>query len=632
MENNKSKMNFRAATVPISAGRPASLDEKTRSVEVIAATETPVEVFDWRRLEVVNEILLMDGLEMPKSRQVPLLDSHSRYATSSVLGSLRDMRTENGQLVGRAFFSTVPEAESPFTKVREGHLTDFSIGYKIIKDEWVPAGKTATIKGRTFEGPMSVVTRWRVKELSTVPIGADENATARSAGDNKGENRNMENEAIEKARAEERERVIEVDGLCRHFGFPGMAAELIRDGATVDQARQAILEAVNAREAAKEKSRKYYPPIDDGYSPSTVTRDEKDKRAAAIIDGLTLRAGFNLEKPAPGADEYRSLSLLDIAKESLLANGVRVRGMNAHEIAREALGQRAAATADFPYLLAGTVNKVLRRAYEEAPATYEAWVNITDGRDFKEMSRNQLSEGPDLLEVPELAPYTYGTFGESKEVFAIKKYGRMFAISREAIVNDDLAAFTRIPKAFSLSAKRLVNQSVYAILTTNAAMSDGVTLFHSSHGNVGTGAAPGNGSLSEGRKLMRLQTGIAGQILNIAPRFLIVPAALETDCDQLLNSLASLEDNKNANVVNPFYRKLDLVVEGLLDATSAAAWYMAADPKAIDTIELCFLNGQRTPYLETREGWTVDGVEYKVRIEFGVKAIDWRGLFYNAGA
>ena len=174
-------MRYRTMSIRLAGdGTPATLDADSRSFEVIGATEAPVEVFDYERLEVVPEILLMDGCEMPGNRQVPLLDTHNRWDTASVLGSYRQMDVAKDQLVGRVFFSNTTEAESPYTKAREGHLTDFSVGYRVIESQWVDAGQKATVRGRSFEGPLRVTTRWRVKELSICPIGADEAAKARS--------------------------------------------------------------------------------------------------------------------------------------------------------------------------------------------------------------------------------------------------------------------------------------------------------------------------------------------------------------------------------------------------------------------------------------------------------------------
>ena len=58
---------------------------------------------------------------------------------------------------------------------------------------------------------------------------------------------------------------------------------------------------------------------------------------------------------------------------------------------------------------------------------------------------------------------------------------------------------------------------------------------------------------------------------------------------------------------------------------------MAAAPNMVDTIEYGFLDGNEL-YTEQREGFDVDGMQFKVRMTFGAKAIDWRGLYKNAGA
>ena len=170
-EENKQteKMGYRSAAVEQRAeGGPVSLDPQTMSVQVVAATEAPTEIFDMERMGVVREVLLMSGLEMPKNRQVPCLDSHSRENTSSIIGSFRWIETEADKLVGRVYFSEADEAAGPWLKVKEGHLTDFSIGYRVIDSVWIPAGKSKEIKNKLFEGPLKVVSRWRLKELSAV--------------------------------------------------------------------------------------------------------------------------------------------------------------------------------------------------------------------------------------------------------------------------------------------------------------------------------------------------------------------------------------------------------------------------------------------------------------------------------
>jgi hypothetical protein len=138
-------------------------------------------VYDWDR-GAISEILLMSGAELPATGQLVMLDAHSRYETSDIIGSVRDIRIEGGALVGRAYFSAAPEAEGPWIKTKEGHLTDFSIGYRVDDKNavWIPEGQTALVEGKSYAGPVRVTTKWIPRELSAVPIGADQNAKARS--------------------------------------------------------------------------------------------------------------------------------------------------------------------------------------------------------------------------------------------------------------------------------------------------------------------------------------------------------------------------------------------------------------------------------------------------------------------
>ena len=181
-------MSFVTRATPLGDGRPLTLDESARSVEVVASTQAPVTVFDFEEWQPVREVLLMSGCQIPESGRVPLLDCHSREHAGDIVGSFDHIRVEDGpqgpQLVGRAVFSATPDGEAPFRKVVEGHLTDVSVGYDVIAYQRIRAGEVAVIEGVTYEGPLRVTTQWRLLELSCVPIGADSFAKMRSAINN----------------------------------------------------------------------------------------------------------------------------------------------------------------------------------------------------------------------------------------------------------------------------------------------------------------------------------------------------------------------------------------------------------------------------------------------------------------
>jgi hypothetical protein len=173
----------------------------------------------------------------------------------------------------------------------------------------------------------------------------------------------------------------------------------------------------------------------------------------------------------------------------------------------------------------------------------------------------------------------------------------------------------------------------YAQLTSNPVMGDGVQLFHSSHANIcSTPGAPGISTIAEAIKLMKKQKGLKGkQRLNLVPQFFIAPVALEGVAEVFFRSERFDDTDKGATTVNPYAgTRFTRVYDPRLDDTSETAWYLAGPSDK--TVRVFFLRGQRAPYLEAREGWTVDAVQWKVRIDCAAKAVDWKALVYNAGA
>lgn len=682
------KLTFRKVTqAKNGSGAPASLDEDTRSVEVIGATETPAQVYDWQRGQVVNEVLLMSGLEIPSNRQIPLIDSHMRYSTNAVLGSYREMAIEGDKLVGRAFFSAVPEAESPYIKVREGHLTDFSIGYRVIDSEWVPAGETRKIKGRSFKGPVKVTTRFRAKELSVVPIGADEQAKARAelshqtkpqkteakkmnerlrkllearglspdatedeawaflvenplpsrsaGGGNEpgpgagGASTTDANEVRATAAAEERQRIAEINAMCEPRSVPDDMRQGFIDNATsVDTARAAVMqwELENNQTAGGMGHR----------SPIENIADEVDKFRAAAQHALYMRAdipGVKIENLAAGAEDLRGWTLVEVARHVLRLHNLPTGGHKRQMI------DRAMTTDDFPHLLSNVANKALQAGWESADETWSVWVGTGSVSDFKIHTAARASETDDLLEVPEHGEYKYGERSETFEQYQVLTFGRMFALTRQTIINDDLGGLTDTPFQHGESASRKLGDLVYAVLTANAAMGDGVALFAVVRGNLQESGSPvGIASVGAGVLAMKSQKDIKGKRrLNIRPRFYIGPVATEGAAEVFFKSEKFADSNTvatdsslAATRANPYAGGyITRVYESRLDDDSETAWYLAG-PKG-KTVKLFFLDGIKTPYMETKKGWSVDGMEYKVRIDAGAKAMMHEGLYKDPG-
>jgi hypothetical protein len=366
-------------------------------------------------------------------------------------------------------------------------------------------------------------------------------------------------------------------------------------------------------------------------------RDETQTRIHGIEQALLNR----MVPAAPLSEagrQYRGMTLLELGREHMERCGYDVRGLGRAELASRMLQFRSGGmgTGDFAQLFANVATKRLRMAYEENGASYRIWARRAPNlSDFKAITVAQLGSAPDLLQTNEHGEFKYGRLVDGGESYQAITYGRIVNLSRQAIVNDDLRGFDRLVGAFGNSAARLENRLVYAILTANAALADGVALFHADHANLGSGAGSALAftSLSAGRTAMRLQKGLQAEELNITPEWLILPVALEQTGYQL-TSANYVPATQSA--VSEFRAggktALTPVVEALLDANSSTAWYLAANNGAVDTIEYAYVDGFEGPVIEAEPGFEVDGISYKCREDFAAKAIDYRGLYKAPGA
>ncbi|MBL4542032.1 MAG: HK97 family phage prohead protease [Rhodobacteraceae bacterium] len=667
---------------------PNSIDPETRSVEVIWSTGARVrraalfgEPHD-EELSMAPEHVRLERL----NAGAPFLKVHEAHDLDAVIGSVvpGSARIENGQGIARIRLSERNAVGDIWRDIEAGHIRAVSIGYQVHRFE---------ISKPDGQRELWRAVDWTPFEISAVPVGADPAAGFRAKGEHhdcvlhrrdaptsegaspmteqtqtpasdaatpattqptdpvETEDTPMtepksaapdpkvaasetriqpktqatpapDTEAVAtRAREAERDRVSTIYDLAGRLNLErGFAEDLVKRGVSVDESRRLILDQV----AAKSDETRTFSHV----SVPLGGRDERITRRDAVANALLHRYSPTLFQLEDAARQYRGMTLLELARESLGNAGVNTRGLSRDEVATRALHS----TSDFPEILSAVTNKTLRQAYDAYPRTFMLFCRQVLATDFKSMHRVQLGEAPQLLEVGESGEFKRGTLGESKESYKVKTYGRVVAITRQTLINDDLDAFTRIPAMYGNSIAQLESDVVWGIITANPAMADGNALFHATHKNLaGTGAALDVGSVGAARAAMAKQTGLDKKtVLNVRPAFLIVPASLELKAEQLVAQ--NLVPAATSSVVPQSIRTLAPISEPRLDAASETAWYLAASPNQIDTIEYAYLEGQQGAYIETRNGFDVDGVEIKCRLDFGAKAIDWRGLYKNPGA
>ncbi len=287
-------------------------------------------------------------------------------------------------------------------------------------------------------------------------------------------------------------------------------------------------------------------------------------------------------------------------------------------------------TASFSYLLGTSMNKRLLKDYQAWPAEWMRFCTIVPIRDFKQQSRVRLGAFGSLPIVAEDSAYTAVSLTDSAATYVPQKRGNLVTVSREVIVNDDLQAIKQIPTKLAVSAAYTLAEFVYGFLSNNPTIYDGSALFTTGapHTNLGA-AALSSAAMQSGVTAMREQTNYAGKRLGLRPRYLVVPAELEWT-SMVITKSAGVPGSNN-NDINPMLGYVTPIVSAQLSSTTQ--WFLLADPREVDTIEIGFVGGQVNPALFIQDSpllglnFTQDAVTYKVRQEYGGAVVDYRGLY-----
>ena len=576
-----------------------------------------------------DEILSHDAEAVDLSRLQEIgvvLFNHDR---DRVIGRVLDVRLDEVTRKLRATiqFDEDEESERIYQKVCSGTLRGVSVGYAVDVWESVEAGAKSS-NGR-FTGPCEVATRWTPYELSIVSVPADatvgvgrsyvENGDGNMDEQNKDiDVKDQEREATQPAHlvnaeaerqaavAEERARVREIGTMCRQFGVDDVP--YINDGMSVEAVRAAILDKLAQERKAQ---------------PVTVQIDEMDKFRAAATDGLAMRAGMAVENSAPGAEEFRGKRMMRLAAECVERElGKSTHAMDDETIVREAL----TGTGAFPGILSNVAHKSMAQAYQSAPTTYQLWTAQGSNSDFKDATRYRLSEADTLEKMNESGEFQAGGVTEGAAKTSIATYGRMFSLTRQAIINDDMGALQQLPAIYGAAARRMINKMVYKMLQSNPKV-EGAQLFHADHKNLCAEDISIEG-LAKMKAAMAKQKNIKGaEYLNIQPAFIICPVELEVQAAQLISSVV---DPTKANATpNPFANKMTVISEPELE--DAKAFYLAAAAGIAPTIEVTSLNGNLTPTMERAEQFDTLGIKWRIYMDVGVNLLDYRGIQKSTG-
>ena len=603
----------------------------------------------WRHPVVVD----LSGMEIPET--VPLLTNHENR-TDARVGMVR-AKVAGGSLEIEGDIVSDGEAASGIVaQCKAGADWQLSIGADVRESELVKADRE--VNGQMAAAPFYLVSKSVLREVSVVAVGADQSTRMRVSasfnmmhpehvkGEDMEENKNTpvaataakpldQNDIEEAAKAAaegavtaERSRVSAIADICKGE-FPEIEREAVKCGWTPQETTAKVLAALRAARPAA------------GVNVIVRDRPEGAETRAAIEAALCLRGGISpdtLEKSYGAKTVEAGGKAMDMPLKEVLHACLDMEGIAHGRTVDNETIRAAFSTVSLPGILSNVANKKLLDSYRAQPVIAQRLCTSGDLSDFKESERFRLTDVGDLLPVAPDGEIKEGGISEEAAKNQIDTYGKKFCLTRKMIINDDLGGFMRVPAAMGNRAARLIDQLFFARLLKNPAQPDGKALFSAAHKNLLTGASSALSaeSLKKAIQIFLDQTDSDGQPISVEPRILLVPTALKHlaieltkgatlvvagSTDKVVPALNVLAD-ENLQVVSSPY-----LANASYDGASSAAWYLFGQPGQVDTFEIGYLAGRRTPTVERGEtDFNTLGLWFRVYFDVGVREQDHRGM------
>ena len=433
----------------------------------------------------------------------------------------------------------------------------------------------------------------------------------------------------------ERERVAAIRAIC-DGEFPEIEKDAISSGWTPEVVTKKVLETIRAERPAA------------NVHISVKTEPEGDSLRKTIEAAMCLRCGISaddLEKSYDGKTIEAGMREMDMPLKQLLVECMKLDGIPYGRGFDNETIRAAFSSVSLPGILSNVANKKLLKSFESQPIIATKLCSTGDLNDFKENDRFRLTDVGDLLPVGADGEIKDGGVTEEAAKNQLETYGKKFCLTRKMIINDDLGAFMKVPVAMGNRAARLIDQLFFSRLLKNPVQLDGKALFSAAHKNLLTGAtsALSSDSLKKAIQMFLDQVDADGQPISVEPKFLLVPTALKHLAIELTRGATLITAGGADNVVRPALNILadenlqvvssPYLANSAYEGASSTAWYLFGDPHQVDTWEIGYLKGKRTPTVERGEtDFNTLGLWFRVYFDLGVREQEHRGMVKSAGA
>jgi hypothetical protein len=643
----KASADLLRLTAPVEITAAAGDEKKTPAVQIVAYDGGEMRLPGWG-----NVVVDLAGADV--SGAIPILSAHGE-ALADIVGQGRATITGNTIHVTGILTDATSAGQQVIALARSGIMPQASIGFAPAKREHISAGATIRVNGRSFtagESGLLVIRAGKLREISLVPIGASPGTSvsisAKGQRQMSTDNQNTTNDDQIKADGaallpENQPGLTDFDRVQARWN-----RETWHDPAGLprQRAQRVMLEAVAGRIPYEDFERELLrAQLSDTRIALLKTdmpkgpgiRSSGREPAGAVLEAALLcHMGHEaLGVKALGADvmqhgrEARIHHIMDFVRACLQTDGIEA------PLGRDEMIRAAFSTTSLPGVLSNVANKLLADAYRSFPSAARMVARRLSTNDFKTHTGYRLTGDAVLKEMGPAGEIQHGTLGESSYTFSVRTYARMFGLTRQDIINDDLGAFDEIPRMLGRGAAIALEELFWTLVLANTS-----NFFHADKNNLIDDPLASEG-LGVAVETMLKLVDADGHPVNVVPRYLLVPPELKKTADELYRSTtvntggaATATQVPNASV---FFGLYEPIVSPYLSnenfsGYSATGWYLFGSPSDVAAFGIAYLSGQDGPIVEQVDPPSnVLGIHWRGYQDFGVCQIDPRGAVMSSG-
>ena len=648
-------------------------------------------------------VIAAEGVEVHGGADtIPILRDHDGKRP---VGHGKPIVASDSLQVEGTISQTSDDAKQIIEASRNGYPWQASIGGRMTeKPTFVKAGKSVTVNGRRQSGPVYVVNAFMWTETSVVSVGADADRATTSiaaTSDPKGLDMDfqewLEAQGFEDVSDTQRQ-TLRAAYDAEHKSDDAIELDKLKASNALDEMRA---EAVTVSKELKKISRisaQYGDRCDDSLIDSLEAKALTGKISAETFELELLKASRPLPNGSGTAPAYAGADCNAItaalcnsigmdeesvsnslkaevgvkAAEKAMNDAATLRGFNVHKLIHTVLhahgrsvspgqgiddsvlasalecGSNVRASAGFstvslPGILSRVANKAMLQSYNDGMGVAREFCAETDTTDFKQFDRYRMTEAGDFEELGATGEIKSSTLTEETLSNQVKTYGRMFGITRQMLINDDLGAMLAIPSLLGKMAARTLEKSVISLLANASTGAASTNFFFSTSSakkkaNYAAGAATALDidALGTAYKLFLDQVDSQGNPIMVEPSLLLVTNKNAVNARKLFNDAAYRFTNADTKettenqwqgmfrpLVSPFLSQL---------ATTEDEYYLLPTPSDTAVINIAYLRGQRSPVISQSDvDFNQLGVQMRGVFDFGVALWDQRLAVKMAG-